>query len=155
MDAFDAMTSQPKQNSGFTLVELMIVVAVIAILLALAIPFIQNARLVANEGSAVSSLRSITSANQTYETRFGTYANSLSDLSDTAFIDSVLGNAGALPGKSGYLFTYSGGTSTWEVNADPITAGATGIRYFYVDTSGVIRFREGSPATGTDSPIDN
>ncbi len=151
----DLPRKQPESSGGFTLIELMIVVAILAILLAVAIPLLQNSRLSANEGSAVDSLKSLASANQTYKTRFGSYASSLSDLSDSAFIDSVLGSAGAVPGKSGYIFSYSGLNDSWATNADPIAEGATGNRHFYIDTSGVRRFREGSPSTSADTPIDS
>jgi len=134
--------------------ELMIVVAVVAIVMAVALPFIQNARIGANEGSAVSSLKALVSANLTYKTRFRTYASALSDFSDVGLIDEVLGAADGPPGKSGYTFTYNGGASTFEVNAAPALPGSSGIRYFFVDTSGVIRFREDAAATVSDDPID-
>lgn len=148
-------TLQTRRREGFTLVELMIVVSVIAILMAISIPVITNARMRTNEGSAVSSIRTITSANTTYRTRFGTYAGVLSDLSSTNIIDTVLGSADVVPGKSGYTFTYNvdGSGSFWELDARPINPGVSGQRYFYADVSGVIRFADGVPADSTSKPI--
>jgi type II secretory pathway pseudopilin PulG len=136
------------------LIELIVVVALITILMTFAIQSLVNSRISANEGSAVTSLRTITTANQQYRIRFGSYAGVLSDFSDNDYVDSVLGAADSAPGKSGYLFLYSGGTSTWQAEAHPINHGFTGRRYFLVNETGVIYFHDTLPANTTDQPID-
>ncbi len=139
-----------KRNQGFTLIELMIVVAIIAIIAAIAIPSLLNARKAGNEASAISSLRTLTTVNEQYRTRFGDYSNSMTSLSAEGYIDSVLGAAS----KSGYTFTYAGGTNTWTTSTVPTTAGTTGDRGFFVDQSGVIRFSSSGAATSVSPPID-
>ena len=139
-----------QRKQGFTLIELMIVVAIIAIIAAIAIPSLLNARKAGNEASAISSLRTLTTVNEQYRTRFQAYAGSLANLSAESYIDSVLGSGT----KSGYLFTYSGSTNTWTCTGSPTTAGTTGDRYFFVDQTGVIRFSSTGTATSTSPPID-
>ena len=139
-----------KREQGFTLIELMIVVAIIAIIAAIAIPSLLNARKAGNEASAISSLRTLVTVNEQYRTRFQNYSSSLSNLSLTDYIDGVLG-AGA---KSGYTFTYSGDTNTWTGSAVPTVAASTGDRGFFVDESGVIRFEASGAATASSNPID-
>jgi prepilin-type N-terminal cleavage/methylation domain-containing protein len=144
-----------KKNQGFTLIELMIVVAIIAIIAAIAIPSLLNARKAGNEASAISSLRTLTTVNEQYRTRFQLYTDSLANLSTAGYIDSVLG-AGA---KSGYTFGYGGGggpppVNTWQCTSDPTDPGVTGDRFFFVDQSGVIRFDPAATADSTDQPID-
>ena len=58
--------------------------------------------------------------------------------------------------KAGYRFVASESPSqtTWAIAAEPVQPGITGDRYFYVDESGVIRFREDGPATTVDRPVD-
>ncbi len=143
-----------QHREGFTLVELMITVAIIAILMAFSIPIISNARISANEGSAVSSIRTLTSANTTYRTRFGSYASVLGDFSSSGLIDTVLAAAVGPPGKSGYVFTYSHSGDAWELRAEPITPGVSGQRYFYADTSGIIRSADNVAADSTSKPLD-
>jgi type IV pilus assembly protein PilA len=139
-----------KRERGFTLIELMIVVAIIAIIAAIAIPSLLNARKAGNEASAISSLRTLTTVNNQYRMRFQSYASALSDLSTEGYIDSVLG-AGT---KSGYAFAYSGGTDTFSATADPTTAGTTGDRGFFVDATGVVRFAATGSASSASAPID-
>jgi prepilin-type N-terminal cleavage/methylation domain-containing protein len=139
-----------KRNHGFTLIELMIVVAIIAIIAAIAIPSLLNARKAGNEASAISSLRTLTTVNEQYRTRFQSYSDALASLLAENYIDNVLGSGT----KSGYGFTYTGGANTWSCNADPTTAGTTGDRHFFVDQSGVIRFDAAAAATATSSAID-
>ena len=139
-----------KREQGFTLIELMIVVAIIAIIAAIAIPSLLNARKAGNEASAISSCRTLGTVNEQYRTRFQAYSSSLANLSATGYIDSVLASGT----KSGYAFTYSGATNTWTVSAVPSTAGTTGDRGFFVDQSGVIRFAATGAATSASSPLD-
>ena len=141
-----------KRQEGFTLIELMIVVAIIAIIAAIAIPSLLNARKAGNEASAISSLRTLTTVSEQYRTRFQTYpTGGLTALQGAGYIDSVLG-AGT---KSGYDFAYASAANTWSCSATPDTATTTGDRGFFVDQSGVIRFTaDGSVPTSTSSPID-
>ncbi len=139
-----------RKQQGFTLIELMIVVAIIAIIAAIAIPSLLNARKAGNEASAISSLRTLTTVNEQYRTRFQSFASSLTNLSDTNYIDSVLGSGS----KSGFGFTYTAAATTWNCTANPNVLGTDGDRYFFVDQTGIIRFKSTGAASVTDAPID-
>ena len=139
-----------KRREGFTLIELMIVVAIIAIIAAIAIPSLLAARISGNEASAVSSLRTLATVGEQYRTRFGTYAGTLADLQTAGYIDNVLGGGT----KSGYDFTFTGGSTTWDCVASAVTQGGTGERSFFVNESGVIRFETGAGANSASNPVD-
>jgi prepilin-type N-terminal cleavage/methylation domain-containing protein len=139
-----------RSPKGFTLIELLIVIAVIAILAAIAIPNLLSSRKAANESSAIASLRTLVSAQETFRSRQTppTYATSLTGLG--TLIDPVLGNGS----KSGY--TFLAGTTdanTYSYTADPTTAGTSGDRHFFVDQTGVIRVNDTGTASGASSPI--
>jgi len=137
---------------GFTLVEIMIVVAVIALLAAFAIPNFLRARVSANETAAQSSLRTVHTAVESYKSVGTSYPSDLSILSSSTppYIDSVLG-AGS---KQGYSFVLTGLANTFTATARPQTFGRTGERSFYVDESAVIRYtHENRDPTSADSPI--
>lgn len=144
-----------KRYQGFSLIELLIVVTIIAIIAAIAIPNLLAARRAANEGSAVSTLRTLHGANVSYAatTGSGNYAglaatvgtSSLTDLSSTGLIDSVLG--GGL--KSGFAFvgdrTAGSATEpqTFYFATNPTTTSGmlmTGTKRFGIATDGVIHF---------------
>jgi type IV pilus assembly protein PilA len=149
------------KQKGFSLIELLIVVAIILIIAAIAIPNLLRSKMAANEASAVGSLRTLNTACVTYSTTYGTYPPTLASLgpaggggasSTTAdLIDSVL-SAG---GKSGYLFSFTPGASnlSYQINADPVTRGQTGQRSFFTDSSGVIRSNVAAAASNASNPI--
>jgi type IV pilus assembly protein PilA len=160
------------KQAGFSLIELLVVVAVILIVAAIAIPNLLRSRMAANEASAVASLRSISTSETVYQTTFGPgYAPTLSDLSDggtpanclpptpPAATSSCLIDAALASGtKSGYAFTYvpvttGASVSSYSVNGDPISSGGTGQRHFFTDQSLVIRANPFAAAVVADAPI--
>jgi len=143
-----------KKTSGFTLIELMIVVAIIAIIAAIAIPNLLRSRIQSNESAAIGNLRTITGAQTGYSASNGLYATDFASLTDTTAGPAfLLGEWGAA--KTGYSFTMQGTDSDncYESNADPEVPGRTGIRAFFSDCSGVIRTATPGPASSSDPPI--
>jgi prepilin-type N-terminal cleavage/methylation domain-containing protein len=156
-----------RKQTGFSLIELLIVVAIILIISAIALPNLIVARMSANEASAVQSLRTIQSAETAYSTTFPAvgFSVNLSDLgggtgatctatpTQACLLDSVL--AGGI--KSGYIITWTGDGLTpsvsYNINADPIARGSSGRRSFFTNYPGVIRYNDAAPATTTDPTI--
>jgi type IV pilus assembly protein PilA len=134
---------------GFTLVEIMIVVAIIALLAAIAIPNLLRARHNANEAAAIASLKTISVACESFRAAQTppTYPATLAVLgappTGPAYIDNALAGATASPGKQGYVFTYAlVNRNQYTCTANPDLPGNTGTRVFFVDESGVIRIND-------------
>jgi prepilin-type N-terminal cleavage/methylation domain-containing protein len=172
-----------KSSRGFSLIELLIVVAIILIIAAIAIPNLLRSRIAANQASAVGSLRTLNTAEVTYATTYNTgYSSTLGDLGPpvspgnpvataAGLVDEILSGTGVVGGggagsaatqssKSGYQFTYSapgtdlsGRVNTYWITATPISVGTTGTNYYYTDQSGVIRQNSTTVAGSTDSPL--
>jgi type IV pilus assembly protein PilE len=138
-----------KRSAGLTIIEFMIVVAVLAVIIAIAIPSFINARKASAESSAKTRLRSTVTLSEQYRGRFGTYANGL-----PAMITSGLTPDYDTNPASAYIFTYSGSSFTWAMNGNPRFPGNTGDNYFYADQTGVIRFSPIGPADANSQPIE-
>jgi type IV pilus assembly protein PilA len=153
-------------DKGFSLIELLIVVAVILIVAAIAIPNYIQSKMRANEAAAVHSIRDISTAELFYSSTYGiNYSTTLTQLSGTG-INPDVNNAGlideVLAGgiRQGYVITYTpittdalGHTITYTVTADPINPGTTGQRHFYTDQTCVIRSNISTTAGPTDLPL--
>ncbi len=133
------------------MIELLIVVAIIGIIAAIAVPNLLQSKAAANEASAISAIRNIVTSHITFSATSGAgkYAANLVALQNAKLIDSVLGSGT----KDGYSFASVGTTSTFTITAAPITAGSTGTRYFFSDESGVIRYSTSGTANNSSNPL--
>ena len=167
--------NEMRKQKGFSLIELLIVVAIILIIAAIAIPNLLRARIAANESSAVASLRTVNTAQVSYSTNYPTvgFAATLTNLGPSAanpcsasqanacLIDSTLANNGnpTGSGKSGYKFTTGTGTAAGGVNvgytvvAVPITINQTGIRAFCAEEDAVVRVDPAGVCSNTEAGI--
>ena len=154
-----------KEQKGLSLIELLIVVAIILIIAAIAIPNLLRSKMAANEASAVATMRTLNTSAVAYSTTYGAYPTHLTNLGPIAsggtpsstvadLVDSVLGTDPA--SKSGYTFVWVGtGTpiSSYTLTATPLSQGVTGQRGFFTNQSGVIRADPAGAATSASTPL--
>ena len=163
------------KNKGFSLIELLIVVAIILIIAAIAIPNLLRSRIAANEASATATMRTLNTSEVTYASTYnsgftddlhmlgtpgsGQPTNNNADLVDPILAGNGPGGTATTFTKNGYAFTYShtGQTypqvSSYGVNGDPMARGSSGQRSFFSDQSAVVRSNATAQASGSDNPI--
>jgi|SRR5215467_7059224 len=159
------------KQRGFSLIELLIVVVIVLVLAAIAMPNLLRSRMSANEASAIASVRTIMTSeivySSTYTVGFSPNLTSLSDggasancvppklpaVGSACLIDPSLGSGT----KSGYTFAYAPGggalNDTYTLHADPAAAGVSGQRHFFADASNIVRVNATGAASAGDPPL--
>ncbi len=154
------MSTNLRARRGFSLIELLIVIAIILIIITMAVPKFNQAKRFANETAAIKAIQTIHQVETQYQSQYGRYANSLTELgppqsgaaspASADLIDAVF----AAGEKLGYKYTVTGTQGGYTVIAIPMAFGTTGSRTFYSDQSMVIRENYGpEPPTATSKEI--
>ncbi len=138
-----------KRERGFSLIEILIVVTVLGVIAAIAIPGLRRARQSAHSAAAVQGLRTITTAQILYREKYRIYGT-LAQLAPEGTLDPALASGD----KSRYFFTIAllSGGANFNSNATPQEEPAR-MKHFFVDDTCVIRFNEGAPADASSPPI--
>lgn len=142
-------------KKNFTLIEIMVAIAIVALLATLTITNVLRTRINSNETLAISNLRTIYAAVQQYYMSNNSYPDSLIQLAtpnaNPGYIDAVLASGS----RAGYDFEYipDNAEEAFSVTASPKNVGKTGVRYFYVDEKGVIRQNTGGAASADSDPV--
>jgi len=162
------MKLRHRNQKGFSLIELLIVVTIILIIAAIAIPNLMRSKIQANETAAVGALKALTESALLYSNSYGGFPHALSDMGPAAggsgassasadLIDSVLASGV----KSGYRFNYVAGTTdpagnvqSYGITAIPVVPGSTGQRSFFTDQSGTIRNTSSGTADAASAPLN-
>ena len=142
-----------RNEKGFSSIELLIILSIIGIIAAVALPNLLKSEIDVNEVSAIKSMYNLIDAQSTYSKTndLGNYATDLNSLSKLKLIDNAL-EAGI---KDGYTFSISSGAdnSTFTINARPETYNSTGTRSFFADESKKIRYTITNTSANSTSPL--
>ena len=146
--------ARPHRQRGFSLIELLIVVSIILILITIAVPKFTRAQMYTRETAAIQAIKAIHTAEVQFQSQFGRYAASLTELGPPASgapspsAADLIGNDLANGEKQGYKFTLAATQGGYTVNAVPVSYGNSGSRSFYSDQTMVVRENYGpEPAT--------
>ena len=145
---------------GFSLIELLIVIAIILIIVTVALPKLNKARMYAQETAALKAIQTINTCQVQYNSQFGRFAQSLTELgppasgTDNASSANLISSDLATGVKQGYNFTLAGTPTGYTISAVPVSFNSTGSRTFFSDQSLVIRENYGQePATVTSKEV--
>jgi len=146
------------RRRGFSLIELLIVIAIILIIAAIAVPKLDKARMHTQEMAAIQQIRTIHTAQTQYYSQFGRYAKTLEELGPPASGAPGPAAADLIPGdlakgeKSGYRFILQATATGYTINANPVVYNSTGRRSFYSDQTLVVRENWGQEPADANSP---
>lgn len=137
---------------GFSLIELLIVIAIILILITVAVPQHQKAQIMAREMAASKAVQTIQTVEVMYQSQYGRFAQTLRELGPPESGASSAASAGLISGAlasgtvGGYQFTLTGTADSYAIGAAPVAFGSSGVKSFFLDQSGILR------ATDTQAP---
>lgn len=154
------LNSRRRRNRGFSLIELLIVIAIILIIITIAVPKYNRTQMYMRETAAVAAIQTIHKTQVQFQSQFGKYAASLAELGPPPSgapgpsAADLIGNDLALGEKQGYKFTVTAIPGGYVINANPLTYGSSGSKSFYSDQSMVIRENYGpEPATANSKEM--
>ena len=143
---------------GFSLIELLIVIAIILAIITVAVPPYQRAQMLAREMAASKAVQTIQADEVIYQSQYGHYAPSLRELGppdsgpSSAAAAGLIGATLASGTLGGYKFTLTGTADTYAITASPVAFGSSGVKSFYLDQSGILRASEGQEPATSASP---
>jgi type IV pilus assembly protein PilA len=147
-----------RKRRGFSLIELMIVIAIILIIATIALPKLNRAKMYAHETACIKTIQTLHTAQTQYQSQFGKFAASLTELGPPQSgqpgpqsADLIDGNL-ASGEKSGYKFTVTGNAAGYVISAVPIAYNSTGSRTFFSDQTMQIRQNYGQEPATLQSP---
>ncbi len=142
------------QRRGFSLIELLIVIAIILIIITIAVPKYNRTQMYMRETAAIKAIQTIHTVQVQYQSQYGRFATTLAELGPPASgaagagASDLIGNDLAQGTKQGYKFTLTAIPGGYQVNANPEVYGSSGSKAFYSDQTMVIRENDGpEPAT--------
>jgi prepilin-type N-terminal cleavage/methylation domain-containing protein len=153
---------QSRKRRGFSLIELMIVIAIILIIATIALPKLNRAKMYAHETAAIKTIQTIHTAQTQYQSQFGKFAASLTELGPPQSgqpgpqAADLIDNNLASGEKSGYKYVVAGNQAGYTISAVPVAYNSTGSRTFYSDATMQIRQNYGpEPATAQSPELRN
>jgi type IV pilus assembly protein PilA len=147
-----------RRRRGFSLIELLIVIAIILIIVTVALPKLNKARMYAQETAALKAIQTINTAQVQYNSTFGRFATSLTELGPPTSGNANASSADLISSdlasgeKQGYKYTLAGTPGGYTISAVPSAFGSTGSRTFYSDQSLVLRENYGQEPASANSP---
>jgi len=147
-----------RQRNGFSLIELLIVIAIILIIVTVALPKLNKARMYAQETAALKAIQTLNTAQVQYNSQFGRFAQSLTELgppasgTDNASAANLITADLAAGEKQGYRFTLAGTPAGYAITAVPVSFGSTGSRTFYSDQTLTVHENYGQEPATANSP---